>query len=60
LLEKPEGKRTEERPKRRWEYYIQMDTGEIGWCGMCWIDLAQDRDECRAANLRVPQKADQF
>jgi hypothetical protein len=27
---------------------------------MCWIDLAQDRDECRAANLRVPQKADQF
>jgi hypothetical protein len=21
----------------------KMDPGEIGWCGMDWIDLAQDR-----------------
>jgi hypothetical protein len=32
---------------------------EIGWGGMDWIDLAEDRDQCRAlvktvTNLRVP------
>jgi hypothetical protein len=21
-----------------------MDLGQIGWCGMGWTDLAQDRD----------------
>jgi hypothetical protein len=36
-----------------------MDFGEIGWGYMNWIDLAQDRDQCRALvniemNLRVP------
>jgi hypothetical protein len=25
-----------------------MDLGEIGWGGMDWIDLAQDRDHWRA------------
>jgi hypothetical protein len=25
-----------------------MDLREIGWDGMDWIDLAQDRDEWRA------------
>jgi hypothetical protein len=38
---------------------IKMDLGEIGWNGMDWIDLAQDRDHWRALvntimNLRVP------
>jgi hypothetical protein len=38
---------------------IKMDLGEIGWGGMDWIDLAQDRDHWRAfvnktLNLRVP------
>jgi hypothetical protein len=37
---------------------IKMDFGEIGWDGMDWIELAQDRDKCRALvntvmNLRV-------
>jgi hypothetical protein len=37
---------------------IKMDLGDIGWCGMDWIDLAQDRDQWRALvnkvmNLRV-------
>jgi hypothetical protein len=27
---------------------ITMDLGEIGWDGMDWIDLAQDRDQWRA------------
>jgi hypothetical protein len=36
-----------------------MDLGEVGWDGVDWIDLAQDRDQWRAyvnamMNLRVP------
>jgi hypothetical protein len=38
---------------------IKMDVLEIGWGGVDWIDLAQDRDKWRALvnvvmNLRVP------
>jgi hypothetical protein len=38
---------------------IKMDLGEIGWDGMDWIDLVQDRDKWRdlvntVMNLRVP------
>jgi hypothetical protein len=55
---KPEGKRPLGRPRRRWED-IRIDLREIGWGGMDWIDLAQDRDQWRALmnmvmNLRVP------
>jgi hypothetical protein len=36
-----------------------MDLRKIGWDGIDWIDLARDRDKCRAPvnavmNLRVP------
>jgi hypothetical protein len=27
---------------------IKMDLRDIGWYGMDWIDLAQDRDQWRA------------
>jgi hypothetical protein len=42
-----------------WADNIRMDLREIGWVGMDWIDLAQDRDLWRALvnavmNLRVP------
>jgi hypothetical protein len=49
----------ERRPRRRWVNNIKMNLREIGWYGMAWIDLAQDRDQWRALvntvmNLRVP------
>jgi hypothetical protein len=38
---------------------IKMDLREIGWNGVDWIELAQDRDQWRALvntvmNLRIP------
>jgi hypothetical protein len=59
LVGNPEGKRPIGRPRRRWENNIRMDLREIGWGGMDWIDLAQDRDRWRVLvntvmNLRVP------
>jgi hypothetical protein len=47
LVGKPEGKRTLGRPRRRWVDNIKMDLREIGWGGMDWIYLAQDRDLLR-------------
>ena len=56
---KPEGKRLLGRPRRRWEDYIKMDLQEVGYGGLDWIELAQDRGRWRALvnagmNLRVP------
>jgi hypothetical protein len=36
------------RPRRKWEYNIEMDVRERRRGGMDWIDLAQDRDQWRA------------
>jgi hypothetical protein len=38
---------------------IKMDLREIGWDGVDWVDLAQNRDQWKALvntvmNLRVP------
>jgi hypothetical protein len=57
---KPEGKRPLGRPRRKW-----VDIRTIGWDGMDWIDLSQNRDQWRALvntviNLRVPQNAGKF
>jgi hypothetical protein len=59
LVGNPEGKRPLGIPRRRWVDNIKVDLSEIGWDGMDWIDLAQDRDQWRALvnaiiNLRVP------
>jgi hypothetical protein len=48
LVGKPERKRPLGRPRRRWEGNIKMDFQDVGWGGMDWIDLAQDRDRWRA------------
>jgi hypothetical protein len=59
LMGKPEGKRPLGRPRCRRVDYIKIELTEIGWDGMGWIDLAQDRDQWRALvsmvmNLLVP------
>jgi hypothetical protein len=37
----------ERRPRSRWEENIKMDLQEVGYGGMDWIELAQDRDRWR-------------
>jgi hypothetical protein len=44
LVGKPEGKRPLGRPRRTCVDNIRIDLREIGWDGVDWIDLAQDRD----------------
>jgi hypothetical protein len=58
LVRKPERKRPQGRPRRRWIYNIKMDLIEIGLNVVDWIGLAQDRYRWRALvnavmNLRV-------
>jgi hypothetical protein len=48
LVGRPEGRRPLGRPKRTWEDIIKMGLQEVGWGGMDWIDMAQDRDRWRA------------
>jgi hypothetical protein len=59
LVEKPEGKRSLGRPRRRWVDNIRTDLQEVGCGYMDLIGLAQDRDSWRTIvsavmNLRVP------
>jgi hypothetical protein len=65
MVGKPEGKRPIRRQRCRWVDNIKMDLREIGWNGMDWVDLAQDRGQWRALvntvmNLRVPKNAGKF
>jgi len=41
LVRKPEGKRPLRRPMHRWEVDFRL---EIGWEGVDWMHLAQDRN----------------
>jgi hypothetical protein len=59
MVGKPEGKRPQGRPRRRWMDIIKMNLAEIGWGGVDWIGLAEDRNKWgalvnSAMNLRVP------
>jgi hypothetical protein len=65
LVGKPEGRRPLGRPRRRWEDNIKMDLRELGWAGMDWINLAEDRGRWWALanavmNLWVPLNAGNF
>jgi hypothetical protein len=58
-VEKPQGKRSLGRFRRRWEDNNKMDLRGIGWGRMDRINLARDRHHGRALvnaviNLRVP------
>jgi hypothetical protein len=59
FVRRPEGKRPLGRPRHKWEDNIRLDLLEVGWGGMDWIDLDQDRDKWwvlvnAVKNLRVP------
>ena len=59
------GKRPVGRLRCRWEDNIKMYLQEVGWAGMDWIELAQDRNRWRALvnavmNLGVPSNAGNF
>jgi hypothetical protein len=59
LVGKLEGRRPLGRPRRRSVDNIKIYLREIGWDGVDWIDLAEDRNQWRALvntvmNLRVP------
>jgi hypothetical protein len=44
LVGKPNGRRALGRLRRIWVDNIKMHLREIGWDGVDWIDLTQDRD----------------
>jgi len=48
LVGKPKGKRQLGKRRRRWEDNIRMDVTEIGWEGVVWIHLAQNRNTWQA------------
>jgi hypothetical protein len=59
LVGKLEGKKPLGRPRRWWMDNVELNLREIGWDGMDWIDVAQNRDHLRslvntAMNLLIP------
>ena len=51
-------KRTFGRPRHKWQGNINMDLQEVGWRGMEWMTVPQDRDRFQALvdaamNLKV-------
>jgi hypothetical protein len=59
LVGNPEGRRPLGRPRRRSVENMKIDLLEIGWGGVDWVGLAQDRDKWGdlvnvVMNVRVP------
>jgi hypothetical protein len=59
LVGRPEVKKPLGRPRYRWADNVKRDLRDIGFNGANWIQLAQDRVQCRAfvntvMNLRTP------
>jgi hypothetical protein len=59
LVGRPDGERQLVRSRLRFEDNIKMGLQEVGWGGVGWIDLAEDRGRWRGfesavMNLRVP------
>jgi hypothetical protein len=59
LVRKPEGMRPLRRPRCRWKGNIRMNLRKIGWKGVDWMHLTQDRHQWCALvntiiNLQVP------
>jgi hypothetical protein len=59
LVGRPKRKRSQGRPRRRWQDNIKLDLRDIGIDGANWICLAQNRVQWWAfvntvVNLRVP------
>jgi hypothetical protein len=48
LVGKPKGERPLGRPRCRWVDNIKVALVEVGWGGMGWIDVAQDKGQWRA------------
>jgi hypothetical protein len=48
FVRNPNRKRPLRRRRHRWEDNIIMDLREIGWEGVEWMHLAQDRDQWQA------------
>jgi hypothetical protein len=47
LVGKPEGKRPLEKPRRRWKGNNKIQFYEIGYVGVDWINLGQDKVQWR-------------
>jgi hypothetical protein len=65
LVGKPEGKRPLGTCRLKWKVTFLMDLQDVGFGGVDWIKLAQDRDRCRALvnavmNHWVPYNAGNF
>jgi hypothetical protein len=48
LVENPEGKRQLGMPRHGWDDNINMDIKEIGYKGVFWSNMAQDKNQSQA------------
>jgi hypothetical protein len=60
LVGKPEGMRPLGRLRRRWVDNIKIDLREIGWVGVDWVDLAQDRVQWRVLVNKVMKQGNEM